>query len=448
MPSLIKDSTITLLARGLIFVLAMATSIVISRVLGPTNKGVYSLVILLVSVVNLLVLLGLGPANVYFGAREPKTIPVLFGNSLVAALGLGAIGVLAAEGATFLPPVQAYLLDNGANITWVRLSLLVVPLMLANAYLPELLRASGDIVRYNLASVVDVGSTLLGALLLVWLLKLSVPGALGAWAFSNVAELAFTLFLLFRLTGRRIGVDRALLRKTFAFGAKLYPGNLAQFLNYRLDIFLVAFFLAPAQVGFYVTATTLAERMWEVPHAIRTVLLHRVARADEGEDINQVTARVVRVVVTMVGLMCLLLVALSYPLIRLLYGSVYLPAAPALIALMPGVWALSIGKLLAIHLAGIKRPEIGSYGALLSLVATLLLDLLLIPRLGIVGAALASSISYSLSTVVIAGTFLRVSQLPARDLFLLKREDLRLLWRALQRAMGRRAVPRVAPEER
>ena len=68
---------------------------------------------------------------------------------------------------------------------------------------------------------------------------------------------------------------------------------------------------------------------------------------------------------------------------------------------MPGVWALSLGKLLAIHLAGAGRPKVGTVAAVASLIATLALDLLLIPLWGIQGAAIASSVAYTLSTVII-----------------------------------------------
>ncbi len=201
---------------------------------------------------------------------------------------------------------------------------------------------------------------------------------------------------------------------------------MAQFLNYRLDVFLVGFFLSPAAIGHYAAATVLAEMLWEIPHAIRTVLLYQVA-ASERDDAVRMTARVSRIIVVFIGALCLITAIISRPLVGVIFGSAYLPAAAALVALMPGIWALSVGKLLAIHLAARGRPEVGTMGAILSLVITVALDIWLIPRWGIVGAAVASSTSYALSTLVILAAFLRDTTLRLGDVTAINREDIVVL---------------------
>jgi O-antigen/teichoic acid export membrane protein len=439
MPSLIKDSTITFITRGLVFVIALGSSIVIARVLGPSLKGSYNLLMLIINVASMFVLVGLGSANVFYGARDPdKELPVLTGNSLVAALGLGAMGIIGVELITFLPVFQKYLTDNGIRVLWVRGLALSLPLALANAYLIEIVRARGDIARYNLVAIWNVFTSFVGIVVLVWFLDQGLPGAIYAWAISVALVFGLTVWLALRAAGSRPRFEGATLRRSFSFGMRLYPGNIAQFLNYRLDRFLVALFLTPAEVGLYATAAALSERLWEIPHSIRTVLLQRVAATSDEKTASATTARVSRVVVVLVGGMCLVVVLLSHFIILLLYGADYLPAAPALIALMPGTWTLSVGKLLAIHLSGSGRPEVGTMGALASLASTVALDLLLIPRFGIVGASVASSVSYTLSTVVILIVFLRVTGLGVADVVVLHRADVLVLRQVFTKALRRR----------
>jgi O-antigen/teichoic acid export membrane protein len=442
MPSLLKDSTVTLLARGLVLFFSILTSIVLSRVLGPSQKGSYSLLLLIISVASLMVMFGLGSANVYFGARNPDSeLPKLTGNSLVAAFGLGFLGILCLELLTLLPPLQEYLIDNNVDVLWVRGLILFLPIVLSNAYLVEIIRARGAFVRYNLVALWKVFISLVGVATMVWCLGWGVNGAIIAWVLSLMAAFALIFVLALRAAGSRPLVDWRLLRRCFRFGVRLHPGNIAQFLNYRFDAFLVAWYLTPAEVGLYVTASSLSERIWEIPHSIRTVLLYRVAATKDPATAIETTARVSRVVVVLVGLLCLVIMLVSQSLIALLYGQAYLPAAPALFLLLPGTWALSIGKILAIHLAGTGRPEIGTVGAIVSLVSTVLLDIILIPQLGIVGAALASSFAYSLSTLVILVVFLRVTELGPRDVLLLRRADVLLLSRALSAAVRQRIWP-------
>jgi len=387
----------------------------------------------------MLVLFGLGSANVYYGASNPdEELPTLTGNSLLAALGLGLIGIIGIELIAFLPAFQEYMTNSNVSLGHIRLVILCLPLYLANNYLAEIVRARGYITRYNLLAIWNRLTSLIGLIVFVWVMEQGLTGAINAWGFSLILVFILTGWLALQAAENRVRINANSLRRNFSFGLRLYPGNIAQFLNYRLDRFLVAWYLNPVELGLYVTAASLSERLWEIPHSIRTVLLHRVAATDDKEAASTTTARVSRVVVVLVGALCLIVALLSHLIILALYGKEYLPAVPALIALMPGTWTLSIGKLLAIHLAGSGRPEVGTFGALTSLVGTIILDFLLIPRWGIIGASVASSLSYSLSTLVILIIFLRVTKLNLNDVILLKRSDILFLYRIISRAVHRR----------
>jgi len=61
--------------------------------------------------------------------------------------------------------------------------------------------------------------------------------------------------------------------------------------------------------------------------------------------------------------------------------------------------------------------------AVASLVITVSLDLLLIPRMGIRGAAIASSLSYGLTAVLSLLVFVRESGLRVRDALCVRKED-------------------------
>jgi O-antigen/teichoic acid export membrane protein len=259
-----------------------------------------------------------------------------------------------------------------------------------------------------------------------------------AWILAVLLTSILITWWALRISKGRITVRWQMLHRNFLFGIRLYPGNIAQFLNYRLDVFLVGLFLTPRDVGIYVTATMLAEKLWEIPRAISTVLLHRIASERDNEIAAATTARVSRVITVVIGGTSLLVVAASYPAIYLMYGQAYLPAASALIALVPGIWFLSVGKLLATHLSATGRPEIGTFGAIVSLVATFTLDFLLIPRIGIIGASIASSMSYMLSTTIFVIVFVRSASLSVADVILISRGDVVLLYKAFGSMWTRR----------
>ncbi len=428
----LRDSVVTLATRGAALVLALAGNVLIARFLGPAANGSFALLLNLVNVASLLVLFGLGSATVYLGARDRSLLPALAGNAAGTALLTGAVAAFGVAALALLPAGAAYLERSGLERAAVWAMALALPLVQANAFLPEVLRAAGRLTAYNGIALGRVALYCGAVVVLCGAWDRGFEGALSSWWLAQVVA-AVAALVLARHAAGGLRLDRGVLRQSLGFGLKLYPGNLAQFLNYRLDLFLVAFFAGPAEVGLYAVAVAVAELVWELPHAVRTVLLHRVAATADRAEADRQTARASRLVGSLVFAICLGLALASFPLLGLVYGAPYRPAALALILLLPGVWLLAVGKLLAIHVAGRGRPEIPTRAALLSLAVTVALDLLLIPRFGIAGAAVASSVAYLAATLRLVAAFRRETGLGWTHVFFLGRGDLTFA-RASQKA--------------
>lgn len=437
MSTLFKESTITLGTRLASFTIAMGTSIIIARLLGPTVKGSYALFLLTVNTVMLLVLVGLGSANVYYGAKNRALLPDLTGNSFLAAFSLGLISIGIVEFLSRFPAVQQYYLDNHINLGQLKLFTLIVPLLLLQSYLIEIIRAAGNILHYNLLNFWKIAVGFVMVLALVGFYRQDLSSALLAWVLAVIFSLLPTIWFALVETEWSIKLNPLLLGQSLKFGGRLYPGNIAQFLNYRLDIFLVGLFLSPFEIGIYATAGSLAQKLWEIPHAIRTVLLYRVASETKHNHAAVTTSQVTRIISVFMFFLCIILGLFSYPLVFVLYGSEYITAVLPLILLLPGVWTLSIGKLLSIHLAGIGKPEIGTLGAFISLIATIILDILLIPTIGITGAAIASSVAYSIATIVYLITFIHITNTPLSDIMFIKRTDILIIKQKIIRQFTR-----------
>jgi O-antigen/teichoic acid export membrane protein len=98
----------------------------------------------------------------------------------------------------------------------------------------------------------------------------------------------------------------------------------------------------------------------------------------------------------------------------LLYGRAFAAAIPAAQWLLPGMLALAIVKTLSSIVAGLGRPEAMTYAILVGLVGTVALDFWLIPRVGIIGAAWASSIAYWASALALFMFYVRHSKVSPR----------------------------------
>src|SRR5262249_55529857 len=93
-PSLVSNVVTTLLARTATLLLALVSSVLLARMLGPEGRGVFALVLLLPDLATQLGDLGFTQANSVLAGLEPKRRPALVWHSaVIAAVGGGGIAV-------------------------------------------------------------------------------------------------------------------------------------------------------------------------------------------------------------------------------------------------------------------------------------------------------------------------------------------------------------------
>jgi O-antigen/teichoic acid export membrane protein len=192
-------------------------------------------------------------------------------------------------------------------------------------------------------------------------------------------------------------------------------GNVAAFFNYRFDVFIVNYYLDPAQVGLYALGVAISEGLWQIPQATALALFPRTARTP-GEDASEFTCLILRHVFAISCLSAAALALLSPVAVPLLFGQRFAPSVRVIWLILPGTIVTAMAKVASSHLTGRGKTGRNSVFAGVAVLVTLGLDLLLIPRFGIAGAAVASSVSY-----VINGALLLI----------ILRKELRASWPAM-----------------
>jgi Na+-driven multidrug efflux pump len=105
--------------------------------------------------------------------------------------------------------------------------------------------------------------------------------------------------------------------------------------------------------------------------------------------------------------------------------------------LLPGVVTLSIAKVLSGDLSGRGMPMYSTRAAIVALCLNVPLNFLLIPKWGISGAALASTISYSIQAAVLLYYFVNISPNGVFDTLVIKREDFQVYRRFVREQLDR-----------
>lgn len=396
------------MAQVLGLLLSVASTAVTARWLGPAGKGTLALALLIPGMLGLFLNGGIGAANVYFVGSRRLDVPSLTANSvwfgiLATILGASTIAGFAVTGwlRALLPGVPLWL---------ILMAMVGLPISVLNGYFTSILQGLQRFVLVNLLTVAQGALSLVLILVLIVGFRIGLVGALLGSLGSGAATLMATSFLLHREGD--VFVPRwktSVVRATLSYGLKGYVGNMLQFFNYRLDTFIVNYFVGAAGVGIYGVAVTLAELLWYLPNAVGFVIFPKAA-ATRPEEMNAFTPRVFRVLLLLTTVGAIGMALVSKPLINIVYTSAFASAYVPMLALLPGVVLLGSAKALTNEIAGRGYPHYNSINSGLALVMTVILDLRLIPQYGILGAAIASSVSYAATFLAAICFYLIVSR--------------------------------------
>lgn len=422
MTSIRNAGLMTFLTQVLIFICGFATSIILARVLGPADRGIYALIMLILSILELIGTLGMEIGNVYFSANRRYELSDVISNSLVSSIVLGLIVILLYWGVSTTNTYQDFLTAKNILPLYLWVAVFTMPIILLLSFFKNILLGREEFLKVNVVNILQSILRLGLIVVLLMILAQGIFGAVLAYLITMICVALFVALFVTKVCKINFSINFKLLKESYFYGARGYIGNVAQFLNYRLDMFFVAHLLDVTAVGHYTIAVGMAERLWMIPNSIGTVLFPRVS-AIQDVQANQLTPKISRHTLFIVLILSIVSLVLARPLIQLLFGATFLPSAKPLMILLPGIVVLSFAKVLTSDLAGRGRPEFGTLAAFVSLAVNIPMNLLLIPRWGISGAAFASSTAYCLATIVVLTSFSRLTKTAWRDLLLMKARD-------------------------
>ena len=422
MNSISKNSAITFSFQILIFALGLITSIILARTLGPNGRGIYTLIILIPTVMLKLGSLGIEAANVYFTGSKKYELKDIVSNSLFDSIILSSILIILFIGISYLKVFHNFLNSNQINLFYLWLLVLTVPFSLLLGFLISIILGQEKIITYNKINIFKAIFQLIAVSIFLLIFKQGVFGAIISHVLTIIFVTLFVVLFIKKYTKIYASYNKKIFKDTAKYGVKAYLGNLAQFLNYRLDMFMVALFLTTVSVGYYSIAVGIAEQLWMLPETIATVLFPRISSIKDTEA-NNLTPRIARHTFFIIFILSLILAMLTVPMIKILFGLDFLPSAVPLLILLPGIVALGGAKTLTADMAGRGKPQFGTYSSFVSLAVNIPLNLWLIPRWGISGAAFASSIAYIVATLVVIAAFCKIAKKSWFEILLIKKND-------------------------
>ncbi|MBC7632932.1 oligosaccharide flippase family protein [Aeromicrobium sp.] len=365
--------------------ISAVTGVLLARWLGASGRGDYAATMAYLGLALIFFEVGLGSSVVYHVSRW-RAVQADYVRTAAALLV-----PLAALAAVVAALVGVFLFgDSPAR----RGAFLVLPLSIAFCFAgapPSFALQAINLGRWNLVRLVQPVSFLMlviGAQLVTSLDVVLVVNLLAA-TFAGQTALAWWLYR--RVAGdsgrRRRGYVRPLLK----FGVLNLSSNAPNALNSRADQLLLAVLVSSAALGEYAVAVSLSVLAAPLIQAFGYVAFPGLAR---GEDIARTIRTSIRGAI-LVSVISLLIILAGGPFaIPLVFGPDYHSVTTILLVLAPGAAVVGVNQVLGDLLRGLGKPAAVALCEGFGVVFTIGGLLLLVPRLGVVGAAVTSTVTY------------------------------------------------------
>jgi O-antigen/teichoic acid export membrane protein len=383
-----------------LFVIALVNSLLLAAILGPDRKGSYAAIVTLPTMLASFGTLGLPSAANYF-AGKGISLRSLTRAAMVLTVVVSI--VLVALVWVWLPGLEKSFLSaaDGYDL-YLRAIVLVVPLSILSAFGGSILYGRQAVRAYNLIQLAAAAFLLVSVVVVVALAHRGVGGAVACSIATAILTVALVMAAVYSLARSDRGGDPVSYRSLASYGARSYPASLSGYFSYRADSYIIQATLASTgskgPYGLYTLAVTMDELVFYVPNSIATLFLPRVAGSTH-EDSSRMVARVGRLTTLLTLAVVVALIPAAFVGIHLLLPA-WTGCLPAFVALLPGMVTLSIGKVMMSYLGGRGRPGLVAIGSTIALVVNVAFNVVLIPAFGIVGASLASDVSYTLQAGV------------------------------------------------
>ena len=386
-----KDSGILFAASVVNAALGLLTTLVASRSLGPAGFGILGTFIAISTTLIGITNLGLDTAAIKlissYRQTDARRAAVIM--KVILRLEIASGLLIAVIGLAFSRQIAELL--GGTNLTLaVRLAFVAAAFGSAAAFVVPFFTAYRQFGRSAIVSISGVVVRTVAVLALVAFVGLTVKNALWAHCLAPIVLLAVGFATVPRDYRVRASRDesRQAFSEVYHFSKWILLSYVATVITSRVDVYLLLRLKGEASVGYYSVALQLNMVFPMLVGALTTALLPRVTEYRTRAELSEYLRRVV----TGGGMLIVALVpvvVLSGPLIDLLFGSRFENSVTPFQIMFAGYLISLVANPISLVLYAGNRPRLITISNYAQLVISTGLNIVLIPLLGLEGAALA-----------------------------------------------------------
>jgi O-antigen/teichoic acid export membrane protein len=427
---LIKNSSFSVINNILQLVLSIASGMIIARMLGPQGKGAVYLIMQIVSIGAAFFSLGIGPSLLYYLKQNAFTKYEATTFSLLYTIVVTAVILFLFF---FFKDYFLSLLRHSITVGMLSFAIVLMILnILINFWGYVIMDNDSGVKTWSIISV--FGNVLYFVVLffLVYSFSKGVEGALVALLASCLLRIAILgkYIFLHGFSFKKMPANN--LKAIFKYALGIFIGNLFLTGVYRIDVFFVNNILSVSELGIYSASVNVSELLLLIPSAVGIALfphLTSLNKADQVETMSKIGR--LSFILGVVG--SLFLVIIAYPFIIIVFGPKFKDAFIPTLLLLPGLLAMTLNYAYANYLNAIGKPFVAAKIFATGLVVNIILNWTLLKTFGINGAAIFSSIAYSIITIGFILAILKNDKhLKFKDIVIPQRDDFKYIFNKVQ----------------
>lgn len=396
MSKFMQHAFLTTGTRVLLMSMSFLQGVIIARYLLPEGRGFIAVYLAIVNMLLPFSELGIKQSSAYF--LNKRKIP------LSEIVNIQSITLIFSSVLTWLILLIIFSFQDLVNTFVLIMIFLSIPFRIYISFSTGIALANRKINTINIVQLLLTFVDIFLVVILFILLKLEAEYYFIAYFISSFIAGIYIFFWLDKTYQVTFTFDfqsykeKALpiIKKGITYALPLFVIGL----NYSLDILILNSYVDNTEIGIYSVGVTLAVLLWQLPSILNLLIFsYSVSTKDENKfslNLWNKSKIIMLIMLPIVGIITLV----SKYVIPIIYGDEFARSFDVLMWLMPGVYMMVAFKLLNGDLAARGNPMIAFYVFSFAVIVNVILNIALIPSIGINGAAVASTISYSVAAVI------------------------------------------------
>lgn len=412
-----KEISTVLISNIITILSGFVIGIIISRVLGPEGKGVYSSILVIPIILVNLSLLGTRQSTIYLIGKKLYSLDEISSN-------LTMIFIISSISAVIICALYYFFFGQTQFTVFSTLViLLTIPFVLIINYSGSIFLGLGNFAMANLVKWLTALINLLFVFIFLWVMEMDILGALLALLLSNFLIAFLSVIIIGSRYKIRLKVNKVIIKEILSRGFGFTAALVVIQLNYRIDIIILQYISGMQEVGFYSIGVSIAENIWLLPTAVGIVINSITASSDDMSMLKDEISKLIRISFMLVFLLSIAIFIFIPFLLPWFYGAEFIKSVTIVKVILPGILIFVLVRILSSYFAGIGKPNIITYIFAPALLLNIILNFILIPKYGGIGAAIATNISYSAGAIALLTVYCKIAGTSFTEMFTYRNSD-------------------------